>query len=175
MASKRYTSNGNVVRLNETKNGVPFFRKENPTMLELEIVRKLQRNPHPNIVKIYHVSPDYYDMELVSTRVTRRECIEQLAGLTSAKRHMQRLGIAYLDWKRDNCGLANGRVKVFDFDSSALVRRWPFFMTVKAPFIKGYSWRKAENQGLTDPFKIDDRIFAGFMRLPGSSSNSIFN
>ena len=175
MASKRYTNNGEVVRLNETKNGVPFFRKDNPTMLEIEIIRKLHRNPHPNIVKIYHVGPDYYDMELVNTRVTRRECIDQVAGLTSAKRHMHRLGIAYLDWKRDNCGLANGRVKIFDFDSSALVRRLPFFMTVKAPFVKGYSWRKAENHGLTDPFKIDDWIFAGFMRLSGSANNSIFN
>jgi serine/threonine protein kinase len=161
--SKKLNQNGNVVNLNETKNGVPFFRKTNSSALELAIARKIKNNPHPNIVKIYHVGDTYFDMELLNTNVSRRNCIENKKDLIKAKNHLHKNGIVYLDWKPDNMGisLATGKIKVFDFDMSALLRRrlWYINNWKLAPNVKGYLRRNAENAGMTTPLKIDNWIF----------------
>jgi len=67
--------NGNIVKLNETKNGRRFFRKMSTDTNELIIAKRLKRNPHPHIVKIYHVGRNFYDMEFVHTGyLTKRYC-----------------------------------------------------------------------------------------------------
>ena len=162
--SKTLNANGNIVNLNATKNGVPFFRKSNCTELELAIARKIKRNPHPNIVKIYSVGPNYFDMELLDTdSVTRRVCLEHKQELTKAKNHLHKNGIVYLDWKPDNIGIsyATGKIKVFDFDMSALLRRrlWYVNNWKLSPSVKGYLRREAENAGMNTPLKIDNYIF----------------
>ena len=98
------TRNGDVVPLESEK---VLFRKyfmEGVQDIEHEIVEIIRANPHPHIVAIYDVTDEYYDMELVNTGLRRvpkndRECMREL------KRHLQSLGIAYLDWKIDNFGL----------------------------------------------------------------------
>lgn len=162
--SKTLNLNGNIVNLNSTRNGVPFFRKKTTNELEMTIARKLKKNPHPNIVKIYEVGPNYIDMELLDTvSVNRQVCLQHAAELRRAKRHMHRNGIVYLDWKPDNIGISllNGAIKVFDFDMSALLRRrvWYVNQWNLRPEIKGYLWRNAETAGMTSPVKIDDWIF----------------
>lgn len=162
--SKKLNANGNIVNLNQTKNGVRFFRKMSSSDLEMAIARKLQRNPHANIVKIYEVGPDYIDMEFLDTdSITRQLCKNHKQELIKAKNHLHRNGIVYLDWKPDNIGLSllTGKIKVFDFDMSALLRRRILYTNNwnLAPKIKGYLWRNAENAGMITPIKIDDWIF----------------
>jgi len=162
--SRSMKMNGNIVNLNATRNGVPFFRKTTTNELEMKIARKLKRNPHPNIVKIYEVGPNYIDMELLYTdSVNSQVCRQHATELRRAKNHMHRNGIVYLDWKPDNIGISllNGKIKVFDFDMSALLQRrvWYVNQWNLRPEIKGYLWRNAENAGITTPVKIDNWIF----------------
>ena len=162
--SKLFT-NGLIYNLNETKKGgVPFFRKKSESELERAIARKIMKNPHPNIIKIYAVGPDYVDMELLEvSSITRKFCIDHMAELRRAKNHMHRNGIVYLDWKPDNMGVSmiNGKIKVFDFDMSGLLRRRILFLNnlKMAPEFKGFLLRKAENAGQMTPIKADDWIF----------------
>jgi len=160
--SKKYNLNGNIRNLNQTRNGKPFFRKETTDEVELAIARKLKRNPHPNIVKIYEVGDGYYDMELLKTPVSLRTCREHRRELERAKRHFHRIGVVYIDWKRDNIGTsADGRLKVFDFDASGLLRRnvWYSNNWNKKPAMRGYLLRAAENAGQLTPIRADNWIF----------------
>lgn len=166
--SKRLNANGNVVKLNETKNGVPFFRKSGASELEKKIAMKIKRHPHPNIVKIYEVGDDYIDMELLNTNVTQNMCKMNKKDLIKAKNHMQRHGIVYLDWKPDNIGISyvTGKLKVFDFDMSGILRKRLFYVNNwnLRPQIKGYLWRLAEQSGMVTPKKIDNWIFDNFLK-----------
>jgi len=125
--------------------------------IELRIARLLKRNPHPNIVTIYNIGPDYLDMELLKTRLTMKDIRPQLSDLKDAKDFMHSLGIVYLDWKPDNLGRSDeGVIKVFDFNLSSMFIKDSFTET---PGIKGYFWREAEKAGLKTPIEIDDWIF----------------
>ena len=117
-------ANGEIVAMNGLKNGKPFFRKQSSSTLEMAIARKIKRNPHPNIVKIYEVGPDYIDMELLNTDVSRSMCKAHIKDLIKAKTHLHKNGVVYLDWKPDNIGMSyeTGKLKVFDFDMSAILR-----------------------------------------------------
>lgn len=164
MPSKTLNANGNIVNLNATRNGVHFFRKMTTHELEMAIARKLKRHPHKNIVKIYEVGPNYIDMELLDTdSANHLVCKQHAAELRKAKNHMHRNGIVYLDWKPDNIGISllDGKIKVFDFDMSALLRRklWYLNQWNLKPEIKGYLWRNAETAGMTTPVSIDNWIF----------------
>ena len=166
--SKMLNSNGEIVNLNDTKNGRPFFRKMSTDQNELIIAGRLKRNPHPNIVKIYHVGKNFYDMELVKTgNLTKRYCLNQRSGLVRAKNHMHRIGIVYIDWKVDNMGTgARGNIKIFDFDMSGLLSRklWYFNNNWnRLPRFKGFLLRNAEKrQPNATPITLDNYIFDNF-------------
>jgi serine/threonine protein kinase len=162
--SKLFTANGNIKNLNETKRGVPFFRKTSSSEIELAIARKVMRNPHPNVVKIYAVGPNYIDMEMLDvSSVTSKYCRDHMAELRRAKNHLHKNGIVYLDWKPDNMGISyiNGKIKVFDFDMSGLLRRRILFVNnwKIEPALKGFLLRHAEEAGQLTPIKADDWIF----------------
>lgn len=162
--------NGEVVNLNEMKNNRPFFRKMSIDPNELIIAKRLMKSPHPHIVKIYHVGKNFYDMELVKTsKLSKKDCISQRVGLISAKNHMHRHGIVYIDWKVDNMGRdAKGDIKIFDFDMSGLLSRRMWFFNFKnnwnrLPRLKGFLLRNAERrQPNATPITLDNYIFDNF-------------
>ena len=95
-----------------------FFRKKTTSPTELEIASLLMKYPIENVVKIYRIFDDYIDMELLDTDydINLHE-FEQ--SMNQAKNDLQRIGIAYDDWKEDNIGCSeDGVYKVFDFDTS---------------------------------------------------------
>lgn len=163
MSKKLNSTTGNIVNLNETKNGKPFFRKPTDDENELIIAKRIQKNPHPHIVKVYHVGDNYIDMELVNTNVSKKNCQEQITGLRSAKKHMQKNGIVYIDWKVDNTGRGDdGKIKVYDFNMSGLLRRklWYFNNNWnRRPMFTGYLLKNAEAAGQINPIAADDWIF----------------
>jgi len=74
--------NGNIQDIDETYDGLPFFRKvffypdKNPDMVvdlsdaainEQSIVKLLMEHPHPNIATYYDVNETYVDMEMLNT------------------------------------------------------------------------------------------------------------
>lgn len=148
-------ADGDLHRLHETFQGRPFFRKEYPWPLEQKIAQRILENPHPHIVQIYRVGNTAMDMELL--KPAKRMDPADVAGLEDAKRHLQRLGIAYIDWKLDNVGYgADGRLKVFDFNGSALNDEHP-------PV--GYAWRQAiaAGRGQT-PLSANNFVFQSFVK-----------
>ena len=162
--SKKLNNSGNIVNINETINGLPYFHKPTTDPNELKIARLIKRNPHPHIVKIYRVGENYVDMELVNVYVSKGACLEQEDGLRRAKDHMHRYGIVYLDWKADNMGRGeDGRIKLYDFDMSGLLRRGTNNWN-RPPTYKGYLFRQAENAGQVRPISIDNWIFERFTK-----------
>ena len=159
------TRAGDIVPLESEK---VLFRKyfmEGVQDIEHEIVGIIRANPHPHIVAIYDVTDEYYDMELVKTGLTSvpvedRECMREL------KRHLQSLGIAYLDWKIDNFGLdENGTLKMFDFNACGLFETKSSCCGHKSvwkrpPDFDGYLLRRSREQGhKKTPTECDDWIF----------------
>jgi hypothetical protein len=137
----------------------PVFRKYTDSHVELEIARLLQTLPHPHIVEIYAVGDDHYDMEILRVPVWAEDAREMTAAdaqiwrksMGAAKEWLQGLGIAYIDWHTGNIGWsADGCLKLFDFDSSAL-EGWP------VPECKLF--REAVAAGCSAPREIDDWAF----------------
>lgn len=154
---------GEIDPLYETLNdGTPFFRKEDPYDIEQHIASILMKHPHPNIVKIYNVSPEKIDMELVKDiRNIRTIDWKQLE---SAKEHLQNLGIAYIDWKVGNMGIgSDGKFKVFDFNGSAFYSSNTF---TEGPGFVGYRYKNAINKGYTKPKNINNSSFHAMVSNP---------
>lgn len=102
-------------------NGKLVFRKKYGTgeLIEKKIVNILKKNPHPNIVQIYTITPEYFDMEMLKSVTYLNE--NDKTQLKTAKKFMQSLGIYYIDWKLDNLGRdENGVIKIFDFNFSII-------------------------------------------------------
>ena len=157
--SKQY-KNGNVINLNEKFNSVNFFRKYGTSIVEHKIGSILQENPHPNIVKIYRITDKYIDIEEVKPTIFMNTTDKKklVAAADSAKRHLQNLGIMYIDWKPDNMGIgADGKYKLFDFDASGITTSNTKKWQIKPSDY--WSYRQALANGLTDPKAIDDFVF----------------
>ncbi len=97
-------------------------------------------------------------MEMLDTtaKIPKRKLMDTLS---TVKQHMQSLGIIYIDWKTDQVGLAaDGTIKLFDFDMSALIdtktRAW-----IYPPSPLAWSYRQAAARNLKDPLEIDDYAF----------------
>lgn len=161
MTSLMYSEDG-IQHLSETKeDGLPFFRKYifegTIGKNELRLCRLLKLHPHPNIVAIYDIGPDYVDMELLAVNI----CLEQiklfLTQLEDVKNLLHSLGIVYLDWKMDNIGMDNkGVVKIFDFDLSCTYIHQTFMET---PGIQGFLFKEAQKARMSTPTEIDNWIF----------------
>jgi serine/threonine protein kinase len=162
MSSKSllYTRDGKIVPLNSLHGKKPFFRKEAVNEREITIATLLRKNPHPNIVTFYTISPKrrYIDMEMLDTKKTIPKK-KLISTLSSVKDHLQSLGIMYIDWKPDQVGLTpDGTIKLFDFDVSGTIDTKTKKWILPPPTIM-WSYRQADARGLTDPYEIDDYAF----------------
>ena len=158
--SAQMLPDGTVTILEELYGELPFFRKWSTDRAELTIALMLQENPHPNVVNIYQVTDEFYDMELVDPdfELPINEWGEQMQ---EAKNHLQQLGIIYIDWKQDNTGISliDGNVKLFDFDSSGTTAApMASYLWFQEPF-EGFRYRDAVAAGMETPFEIDDYAF----------------
>lgn len=166
--SKLYSSNGELIEINKTINGIPFFRKEyyNDNNNEIDIVTMLKCNPtyFKHIVKIYHVDYGYYDAELVQTSIqfTEENVNQIIDDMKHAKEELQSKGIMYIDWKSDNLGysITDNLYKLFDFDSSGIAncKSW-----IKMPPHR-WLYKKAIEKSYTSPIDIDNECFNIFCK-----------
>jgi len=153
--SKIYNNSG-LKNTNETFEGKQFFRKMTTDPNELAIAEILMVHPHPNIATIYSVQQNHIDMELLKPLNHFDPAIK--TAMASAKAHLQSQGIMYVDWKIDNIGLAtDGNYKLYNFDSSAIINTKTRVWTSKPPL--WWSFGKATEKGLTDPYEIDNFSF----------------
>jgi len=152
--------------LNETFNGLPFFRKY-IGKVEYQIYQILQLNPHPNIVKVYRITETFIDMELLTpvNDILDYDKMSVSIAANAAKDHLQGIGIFYIDWKSDNLGIdKNNNYRLFDFDGSGIFHeKW---MIEPLPY---WSYRQALEKGLKYPKEIDD--FAFELNLNDHSDN----
>ena len=158
--SRMYTLDGHFEELEgDYINGMPFFRKMSRNRTELKIAKMIMDNPHPNIVTIYRIGPEYIDMELVDPYYDG-DRVELEDSMNKAKEHLQSLGIMYIDWKPDNTGITGDEDlirKLFDFDVSGVIdintKKW-----IDEP--EAYvSYLNSTKKGLTDPYDIDNYSF----------------
>jgi hypothetical protein len=150
------------ILLNETFNGLPFFRK-NIGAIEYMIYQILMENPHPNLVKVYRLTKTFVDMELLTPVNDLEEYDETsiLMAAHEAKDHLQGIGIFYIDWKSDNLGVTEkGNYRLFDFDGSGIFQEeW---IIEPLPY---WSYRQAQEKGLKVPKEIDDFAFDLNLRI----------
>ena len=157
--SKQY-KNGVITNLNEKFNSLNFFRKYGSSISEHEIGSILQNNPHPNIVKVYRITDKYIDIEEVKPIISIKNYNkkELISAANLAKKHLQNLGIMYIDWKPDNLGIGtDGTYKLFDFDASGITTSNSKDWQIKPSHY--WSYRQALANGLKDPKEIDDFAF----------------
>jgi hypothetical protein len=156
MTSKHYNLEGHIVDLPELFDGTPFFRKSTYSVVEKLIAKTLMRHPHPNIVQIYRVDGYMVDMELVKP-IGRLNPVRLWRQMDSARKHLQRFGIMYIDWKLDNIGVDRyGNYKLFDFDVSGIAEidrpEW------RVDPLKYYIYQKAAKM-YAEPQMIDNYAF----------------
>jgi len=152
--SKQYDGSY-ITDLNETFQGLPFFRKY-IEYNEYRIYQILQENPHPHLVTVYRLTESFVDIELL-TPVNELPDYDEasiVAAARSVKEHLQGLGIFYMDWKSDNMGTTGKTYRLFDFDGSGYFRQG--WIIQPMPY---WSYRQAEEKGLTDPKEMDDYAF----------------
>lgn len=126
MYSIIYHLDGQIEYTTELKNNKTFFRKYIDTSIEFDntelvISKILLINPHPNIVKIYEVTNNYIDMELLySITYYSTECLEDIK---LAIEHLHKLNIVYIDLKLSNIGYSidTEHFKLFDFNCSGIL------------------------------------------------------
>lgn len=160
---------GNIEETSETYNGKHFFRKifyySNPptenqinsAKAEIEIVRIIMENPHPNIATYYSVNEQFVDMELLDTD-TPKNNEKMITTMSGVKDFLQNLGIMYIDWKKDNIGVdASGNYKLFDFDCSGIINLKNNQWIIK-PF-EAWSYNNAISKGCKTPQQIDNWSF----------------
>jgi len=169
--------NGNIQDIDETYDGLPFFRKvffypdKNPDMVvdlsdaainEQSIVKLLMEHPHPNIATYYDVNETYVDMEMLNTDYDEFDKKEAINAMKKVKTFLQSLGIIYMDWKIDNVGRGkDGNYKLFDFDGSGIIdintKLW-----VNTP-VDNFVFREAKKLKIKDPIEMDDWAFNKYL------------
>ncbi len=146
------------MNINDIHKPIYFFRKITKNRNELHISNILMKYPHPNIVKIYRVSDDYVDMELLPYLKNNYNFDKNtiIKTMNDVRKHLHNLGIAYIDWKYDNIGLdENGNYKLFDFDVSCIYNNNEWI--IEPPHY--YSYKKAIKNGFIIPTDIDNYSF----------------
>ena len=138
--------------------GKDFFRKMKPNTGEKEICELLMKNPHKNIIKIYAVTDNYIDMELLNVDINTGDISKLQNEMMEVKTYLQELGIFYIDWKLDNIGISNdGEFKLFDFDVSGLMDIKTKEWKVEPP--KYFAYNRAVHNGMKTPIEIDNYAF----------------
>jgi serine/threonine protein kinase len=166
MSSVYMDNQGNMHKINNKINGKSFFRKySEPGGIELDIAQRIKSSPHPNIVKIYKIGPDYFDMEKVDISINLDDLRNSRTELKSAKNHLHSLKVVYLDWKRDNMGFGtDGKVKIFDFNMSGT------FSKSRSCFITKNGWNRKAISG----YRLRNAVNIGKCKTPIESDNWIF-
>ena len=124
---------------------------------ELKIARILQKNPHPNIVTFYNITDTHIDMEELDV-IPPFDKIKMIEIMKNVKDFLQKLGIMYIDWKKDNIGISSdGTYKLFDFDVSGLISLKTNKWIVKP--VEYWSYNQAITIGCKTPNEIDDCSF----------------
>ena len=160
---KTYTAEGDINEDPQTLlDGKDFFRKMAPTRAilkgEKEICELLMKHPHKNIVKIYAVTNDYIDMELLNTDLMNVSMSKLQQDMMEVKTYLQGLGIMYIDWKLDNIGISeDGELKLFDFDVSGLIDTETKEWIIKPP--EFWAYNNAVEHGMKTPVEIDNYAF----------------
>lgn len=121
-----YHLNGQIEYTTKKKNNKYFFRKYIDTTVEMDnnemiISSILFFNPHPNIVKIYEVTNNYIDMELLNDITNySKDCLEDIK---CAIKYLHKLNIVYIDLKLANIGYSINTkyYKLFDFNCSGVL------------------------------------------------------
>jgi hypothetical protein len=159
---------GNFEITDELLDGKDFFRKMTNNENEIKLCKLLKNNPHKNIIKIYDVTDNYIDMELLDTNyVLELNEIDKMKVkevMQEVKSFLQGLGFMYIDWKYDNIGKSDdGEYKLFDFDASGLLKSeermgdsdspWE----IEPPHL--WSYKQATIKGITIPNEIDNYAF----------------
>lgn len=165
MSSKVYNYDGNISDIDDMYDSTIFFRKMSSSTNEKDICNILKEHPHPNIVNIYRIADTHIDMELLTPcNMIRPNKFLLYKHMNLARKHLQKLGIIYIDWKYDNVGLDNnGNYKLFDFDVSGLV----YYKTAEwiinpLPY---FSYERAIKRGFRNPLDIDNySFFMGIMK-----------
>ena len=158
-----YTENGDITEDPQTLlDGKDFFRKMTPIREynkgQKEICELLMKHPHKNIIKIYTVTNDYIDMELLNIHLRKVDMNKLKNDMMEVKTFLQGLGIMYIDWKLDNMGISNdGEFKLFDFDVSGLIDTETKEWIIKPPDFWGYN--NAVENGMKTPVEIDNYAF----------------
>ena len=172
MTSKVYNQHDAIIFNVDTKtpDGKLFFRKTIKYTIELEIVKILQDNPHPNIVTFYDITNRYFDMELLDTEYFTTQCafsnkeIEVIRKqMGKAKDHLQNLGISYIDWKLDNIGYCHqtNQYKLFDFDGSGLFDKENNYKWINSPEPFNV-YRYSILDKIIDPISMDNNGFNNY-------------
>jgi len=177
VGGSKMMQNGNIQDIDETYDGLPFFRKvffypdKNPDMVvdlsdaainEQSIVKLLMEHPHPNIATYYDVNETYVDMEMLNTDYDEFYKKEAINAMKKVKTFLQSLGIIYMDWKIDNVGRGkDGNYKLFDFDGSGIIdintKLW-----VNTP-VDIFVFREAKKLKIKDPIEMDDWAFNKYL------------
>lgn len=144
--------------------GKDFFRKMTDSKEEKEICELLMKNPHKNIIKIYNVTNNYIDMELLNTNINREDISKLKNIMEEVKTYLQGIGIIYIDWKLDNTGISNdGEFKLFDFNGSGIIDIETKEWKIKPP--EWWSYNNAIENGIETPVAIDNYSFKSFKNV----------
>jgi serine/threonine protein kinase len=150
---------GNITNIDDCYRGKPIFRKI-ANFTEIKLVPFLKEHPHPNLLHIYRINKDkiYYDSEIVKPNVKiSKKLIDTMKQL---KEYLQALGMLYVDWKPDNIGIGgDGLYKLYDYGDSCLLDTSTNKWIVHPPGDLNWYWRTATENGLTDPYEIDNWAF----------------
>ncbi len=153
-------------------NGDSFFRKiiaqTTHSDIEYRIATMLKQTPYDHIVTFYTITQSYIDMELIipanEYNLSDLDRSLMIQHLSKAKEYLHSIGIVYLDWKIDNCGIdKHGRFKLYDFDVSGIIDLQTNQWILEAP-PNMWAYRYANKNGIYDPIEMDDFLFNYFVK-----------
>lgn len=137
-------------------NGRPFFRKaygEKPSYNELYICSLIKINNPPNIVEVYNVTPDHIDMELLDMEIFPKDEDSFYDDVNKGLDELHKLGVVYIDLKKDNIGYSHTSKcwKIFDFDASGVLNQYePNKWLLEPPNYFVYKNHKSKIKNLMD-------------------------
>jgi serine/threonine protein kinase len=144
----------------EVADGKDVFRKilSQKDNNEYDIVNFLINFPdykQNHLVTIYDVTPEYIDMEDLTTNFKKTNHDKYVETMRKAKDYLQSIGIMYLDWKEENTGKSkDGQYKLFDFDAAGIANLETNAWIIKPVYLKSYGKDK-----YLPPKELDDLLF----------------
>lgn len=151
-----FNQDGDFIETDDKIDEKCYFCKYTCEPTEIQIYKILKNKKFKFIVDVYRIDGRSVYMEKLNTQVKFNQKLKN--DILSAKNFLQSLGIYYIDWKLDNVGLSeDGNYKLFDFDCSGVADKTGKW--ILPPYDKGYMFRLAQQQKITDPLEIDNYLF----------------